>query len=239
MIDPAQMIFICGFTRGGTTWLRNCVGTHPDICEIKKELALFRNTNTRKEVIRKMTRHECASCKYYIEKSPSNARHLPKALTLLSEAKYLFIVRDPRDAFISHKRSTEPWTNGSNSTVQGCLGKLEAYYRGYAAVQDYRQVFLVRYEDLQMRFSATLAEVFGFLEVPSNAGMIADSYRENSFLARTGRMPGDEVRSAHRRKGIMGDWRNHLDDAEATWIRQNEFWQKFMDDYSYVWDGAP
>lgn len=238
MIDPAQMFFICGFARGGTTWLRNCVGSHPDIFEIKRELALFRHHDNRRDIVRSMSRYECAACKYYVEKSPSNAPFLPKALKLLPEAKYLFIIRDPRDAFVSHKRSTEPWTSGSNSTVQGCLGKLEAYYRGYEAIEDSHQVLLVRYEDLHVRFAATLAEVFGFLGVPSKASVIANSHLQNSFCAKTGgRMRGTEVRSAHRRKGIVGDWRNHLDSGEASWIRRDEFWQKFMDEHGYTWDG--
>ena len=182
MIDAARLIFIGGFPRGGTTWLRNCIGTHPDIIEIIGELALFRRHNNREDIVRAMTRHECAGASTYVEKSPSTARFLPKALELLPEAKFLFIIRDPRDAFVSHNRSTEPWTEGSNSTVEGCLGSLEAHYRGYEAVKADRHVFLVRYEDLQTRFAATLANVFGFLEVPSDASLISDSYRKNIFL---------------------------------------------------------
>ena len=123
-------------------------------------------------------------------------------------------------------------------TVSGCLGKLEAYYRGYEAVKDNHQVLLVKYEDLHVRFASTLAEVFAFLGVPGRASVMAKSYVQSSFFVRTGgRMRGREVRSAHRRKGSMGDWRNHLGSGEASWIRHSEFWQKFMDDYGYTWDG--
>ena len=236
MILPERMVFICGFSRGGTAWLRNCIGVHPDIHEIIGELALFRDFGTREAIIREMSKHQCCpSCSsHYIEKSPGNSPHLPKALKLLPEAKYLFIIRDPRDAFVSHRRATAAWTEGANNTVQGCLGRLEKYYRGYESVRGNRQVFLARYEDLHLRFDTTLTALFDFIGVPSGPDLIAQSFKRNSFFTRTGRMPGDEVRSDHRRKGIIGDWRNHLDSKEASWIRHSDFWRTFMAEHGYV-----
>lgn len=184
------------------------------------------------------SRCECASCTYFIEKSPSNALRLPEAVKLLPQAAYLFIIRDPRDAFISHKRSTEPWTQGDNGTVGGCLDRLEAYYRAYESVQGSRQLFLTRYENLHLRFDTALAEIFRFLQVPASPELMANGRRENGFIARTGRVPGDKVRSAHRRKGITGDWRNQLDSEEADWLRQSVFWRSFMEQYGYEWHAA-
>ncbi|MCH7526155.1 MAG: sulfotransferase [Planctomycetes bacterium] len=44
MINPfiSNMIFICGFTRGGTSWLRRTLCNHPDLTIVPGEVVFSR-----------------------------------------------------------------------------------------------------------------------------------------------------------------------------------------------------
>src|SRR5678816_3694929 len=107
-MDMSRMIFVTGFARGGTTWLRNSIGTHPQISRIGSELVLFRehagDRAAMEKVIDEKVRDQELPGPYFVEKSPANAPHIDEAVKLLPESKFVFIIRDPRDVFISHKR---------------------------------------------------------------------------------------------------------------------------------------
>jgi hypothetical protein len=135
-----RMVFVTGFARGGTSWLRNCLAFHPDIAKIPVEMVLFREHGSNTQAIENEI--EAALEKYHLDaphfvnKAPANAPFVGKACRLFPETKFIFIIRDPRDVFVSHKRGNQKWMRGANSTIQGCLEKTEKYFKEYAEDKD-------------------------------------------------------------------------------------------------------
>jgi len=80
----------------------------------------------------------------------------------------------------------------------------------------------MRFEDLKRDFHGHLSDSL------ISAGMTLDGLdlqeieRATSFETRSGgRKPGEAKDTSHRRKGIVGDWKNHFDsDLTASYTRQ-------------------
>ncbi|MAE65577.1 MAG: hypothetical protein CMJ18_15015 [Phycisphaeraceae bacterium] len=74
-----------------------------------------------------------------------------------------------------------------------------------------RHVHFVSYEQLRDDAAAAMTACLEALgEAPVDAPRVADTIRRHEFAAQTGRAPGDEDRNDFRRKGIVGDWKNHF-----------------------------
>lgn len=239
-MDMSKMIFVTGFARGGTTWLRNCIGTHPEISRVGSELVLFRDhagdRAAMERIIREKITEQGLTARMFVEKSPANAPHIDEAVRLLPESKFLFIIRDPRDVFISHKRGTRAWMGGVNKRVDGCMKKIQQYYEGFQRAQGAANLMLVRYEDLHQDFYAVMERIFEFVGVEASQSVLDECYEENSFWAVASR--NIERRDEAERKGVVGDWVNFLEPSEAKWFKKNAYWTGFMQQYGYDWEPA-
>ncbi|MGH8468020.1 MAG: sulfotransferase family protein [Gammaproteobacteria bacterium] len=247
-----KLIFVTGFARGGTSWVRDCIASHPDITQIPHEMVLFRTLNNyeasaldnrnlvldlRSQIsddLRQTVAKLDGSSHYFVNKAPANAPYLGKAARLIPEAKFIFVVRDPRDVLISHQRGNQEWMRGSNSTVEGCMKKCRKYFSGYSDAAELPSVLLVKYEDLHQAFIETLSHVFHFIGVYSDADLIAGILNKNNFLNATGRRTED--RNAAQRKGVIGDWVNHLSAPDAAYFKGDDYWSGFMQRFGYGWD---
>jgi len=237
-MDMSNMIFVTGFARGGTTWLRNSIASHPLISRIGSELVLFRDhagdRSAMERIIQEKIEQQRLEGPYFVEKSPANAPHIDMAVKLLPEAKFIFIIRDPRDVFISHKRGTRQWMGGFNKRVDGCMKKIQRYYEGYSSAQVAPNLMMVRYEDLHQDFHATMERIFEFVGVEAGPDILDECYEQNNFWNVASR--NIERRDEAERKGVVGDWVNFLEPAEANWFKKNPFWTGFMRQYGYGWE---
>ena len=184
----SKMIFVTGFARGGTSWLRDCIAAHPDIAKIPGEMVLFRDIKDRESIeqaIEEAILQNNLNAPFYVNKAPANAPYIGKACRLFPDAKFIFIIRDPRDVFISHKRGEQKWMGGKNSIVVGCMHKIEKYYNGYIEASDSDNVLLVRYEDLHQNFIDTMMKVYKFIGVDNSPLIIQDVFRKTNFIAVT------------------------------------------------------
>jgi hypothetical protein len=152
--------------------------------------------------------------------------------------KAFFITRDPRDVLVSwyfSSKFSHPLIGDLGrvrrdlnrlSEEDGLLYSLE-YLQAFGLFASQRSwvdadakdenVLLLRYEDLTGCRSASLFErLFQHCDarVPkSDIQAIVESYR---FERRSGRRPGEEDPTAHLRKGVPGDWRNHFSNRVST-----------------------
>lgn len=74
----------------------------------------------------------------------------------------------------------------------------------------------VSYEQLHEAPEACLESAFRFLGVNADASIVQQCIEEASFKKLSGREPGQEEKTSFFRKGIVGDWKNHLDVADTA-----------------------
>lgn len=228
------MIFITGFARGGTSWLRDCIAFHPDVKAIPHEMVIFNDRSDRQQIeseVQKAIADNDLSSPRFVNKAPANAPNINNACSMFPESKFLFIIRDPRDVFVSHKRGAKAWMGGRNSTVKGCMKKIGLYWQGYESAAQQPNIKIVRYEDLHQSFATTLKDIYKFLELPYDAELIQKAFESLNFQAQAGRRQED--RNAARRKGVIGDWANFLSTKELDFYKTNSFWKDFLEQQQY------
>jgi hypothetical protein len=68
---------------------------------------------------------------------------------------------------------------------------------------------------MKERPEAELGRLLSFLGLPSDERVVRGCVERADFRTLAGREPGQEAASYYR-KGIVGDWRNHLSHAAAA-----------------------
>ncbi len=147
--------------------------------------------------------------------------HIPlKTMELLPKATFIHIIRDPRDRAVSmlyHAKVRDPDFN--RDTLACAADWTNAVMQArVSAKQNNVRYHELRYEDLLDRPNDTATAVFKFLGVDTShvpACINAASFEKLSG----GRKPGQEDQAAFYRKGVKGDWRNHMDgELEARFV---------------------
>ncbi len=217
--------------------MRDIVASHLEVESLPQELVLFRDFEERKSIENIL----CSEIQAYgitadcvVNKAPANAPYIDRACSLFTEAKFLFIIRDPRDVLVSHQRGTATWMRGANSTAEGCMRKLRNYYEGYLRAKRNRNIMLLSYEQLYQDFFSTVRDIFEFIQIPSTEFILQKCFDENNFWNIATRHR--ERRDASRRKGVVGDWVNYLKKEELQWFQDSLWWSNFLDDYGYAWE---
>lgn len=156
------------------------------------------------------------------DKTPQHTQSMDMLAQMYPDAKFIHIIRDPRDA------ATSGWHHfgaDSNRDQQDYL----AYFIQQvwpAAINAARgsarrlggMYMEVRYEDLHGAEAQTTAKCLEFLGVDGSAGAVEACMKAGSFKERSGgRERGQEDAKNFYRRGIIGDWANHLTpEAAAT-----------------------
>jgi hypothetical protein len=177
------------------------------------------------------------------ERTPDNIRHFSELHILFPTAKFVQIIRDGRDCAVSgwfhNLRVSRDWAMQN-------FGSLEAYASKFARIwaselataQEFTdghpdRIRQIRYEDLVTNTERILAGIFEFLGVEASNTVLVHCRAEASFAKlSSGRSPGEENRSSFFRKGVPGDWRNHLsDEANERFRDQAGTW---LDRFGYT-----
>lgn len=154
------------------------------------------------------------------ERSPVNSANFRLLHQMLPEARFVHLVRDPRDVAVSM------WFHGQRvnpveaSRQYGSIGKLmlslienwKASLQSIrSAATDYPDLYLeIRYENLKSGPRA-LQETFAFLGVDNSTPVVEACIEQCRFSKLSGgRRQGEENRQSHFRKGVVGDWQNHV-----------------------------
>ncbi|WP_169567958.1 sulfotransferase domain-containing protein [Sneathiella limimaris] len=234
-------IFLCGFARGGTTWARRVIAAHPEIFEVPGQVE-FHNAKqgvTAELMQNRLQQIEVGEAGFYphgkrfITKSPANSVVLKDILLASPKSQYIYIVRDPRDVLISYQRTGAQWTD-QQSSFDAAMTRTRHYFQGYEAVKGHQSLFEFTYEDLHQNFSITTSKIFEFLGVRTTNEIIETCLLNTEFGAATGRK--HEEKKSHMRKGVVGDWANHLTFADAERFKSDPFWVRMMEEYGYNWE---
>lgn len=158
-------------------------------------------------------------------KDPELGLYMTSTAAMFPKASYIHLVRDPRDVAVSawgHTARTDSrFTETPPDLRQMAMKTAESwatYVRGVdrAVAAAGLACHRLRYEDLLASPAEALAGVFGFLGVSTDATVVAACVESASFeRASGGRARGQEDAGSFYRKGVAGDWRTHLDEADS------------------------
>ncbi len=166
------------------------------------------------------------------EKTPENARALDFLATTLPGSKFIHIIRDGRDAAVStwavndHRGRQEQLTKFPTFTLFA-ENFAETWSANVTRMRDFgtanpERYLELRYEDLHREPEPIVRALFEFLGVDAGDAVVTECIDAASFERLTGgRKRGQEQAGAQMRKGVIGDWRNHFDEAaQATFHKQ-------------------
>lgn len=157
-----------------------------------------------------------ASVRVVGDKTPQHTISIPLLDQLCPGAKFIHIIRDPRDVatsawfhFGQHDRRpfeeyikhfmTEVWpVNVGNARQHGPKLGPSRYVE-------------LRYEDLRQDEHGNARRLLEFLSVEADDGVVAACVEAASFKKLSGgRAPGQKDNKSFFRSGTSGDWRNHI-----------------------------
>lgn len=179
------------------------------------------------------------------DKTPRYVLDLASLHRLFPAARFINIVRDPRDVAVSHRYHA--WRSGGSDalTPGGALRRellgISAgdWVRAVEPVEAFAaahpgRVLTVRYEDLLARTAQEAQALFAFLGVAADPGVAARAAAETDFAAQSGRQPGLEDPRAFLRRGVAGDWIEKLEPDEIEAVEA--VCGALMDHYGYAPD---
>lgn len=156
------------------------------------------------------------------EKTPDNIGYMPLLAAIFPNAKFIHVIRDPRDCAISSWFFQTSNLDRNKALKQTFEEHVLAFARfwdhnigqgrkaGIELDQRYIELF---YEDLASNLDAQIRKAAYFLDLDTSAGTIDQCAKCSTFERQSGgRKPGHEDRKSFVRKGIAGDWKNHLSD---------------------------
>ena len=163
------------------------------------------------------------------ESSPAYIFHLDFIDSFYSGIKKLCIIRDPKDKIVSWHFSNI--RKGKKMEMAISDEFILDYYRKritkeYGSLLAYKgKVHCFTYERLTNNPKEVISGILKYLEVRIDEEPIEDMINNASFQklnaidsGAIGRARGEESTKSHYRKGIIGDWKNHLTIEQAKLV---------------------
>ncbi len=170
--------------------------------------------------------------------------NLPLFLQMFPEARYLCIVRDPRDSILSswhhNLRVEKAFLERAVSLENWADSRSVAWQSSMKQIRDSREnpslagrLEFVRYEDQVAEPLSEIARVFKFLGVPADEAEIARVAEATSFRRVTGSKESEaDSKNPFFRKGKAGSWKDELPEHCVQSIVNNA--QDMMKHFRYV-----
>ena len=154
-----------------------------------------------------------SSSRVWGDKSPLNTNFIKYIYPEFSDAKYIFLIRDPRDVALSYRKYL-----GADSFRFG-IWKWKDSIRSYDYLSKKTDVLLVKYEDLVECPDNELSKVTNFLNLSKDDSMSTSKVSADKM--------GVEKDSHHQnlRKPIssrsVGKWKDELSDKDLSYFTKN------------------
>lgn len=222
-----NLLFIAGLPKSGTTWLEKMVASYPGFHELlipdvaAYELATggSHDYDLPTDIFSRFKQMLVVS-KMHVHGSPHNVNLLHDA-----NVRYVVLYRDLRDVAISYYfyvRQT-PWhpeypiyaslslSEGLQTFAERTLLPFAAWVCSWHQNHDPTMSLLLRYEELleaPINVMTQVAQHFELDSAPETIEKIVQTHRFERLSG--GRKQGRQSQNSFFRKGVAGDWQNHL-----------------------------
>jgi len=200
------------------------------------DLVLYEGKVSKKELYDKFIQRYNELCdskrgtkKLVGESTPAYIFHLDFIDSFYPGIKKLCIMRDPKDKIISwhynniRKGRKAEMTISDEFILDYCQKRITKEYGSLLAYKG--KVHCFTYERLTNNAKEVISGILKYLEVRIDEELIGDMINNASFQKLTaidsgavGRARGEESIKSHYRKGIIGDWNNHLTVEQAKLV---------------------
>ncbi len=161
------------------------------------------------------------------EKTPDNGRHFQRLQLLFPGARFIYVIRDIRDVIVSgwffnlnvnadSFRQHFPSIADYAALMAGVWHDEVVEALKFVATHESQSMFL-RYEDMRLDPQGETRNLYQFLGAENSDSFVQAGIGQTDFSRLSGgRRHGEENRQSFYRKGVVGDWRNHLDDRTVA-----------------------
>lgn len=159
--------------------------------------------------------------RFLVEKTPTHLLGMKMISEVFPRARFIHVVRDGRDVAVSLRAAAESWNPGfAVSTGRLFTKQAETWSRQVRQISkngaELGDRYLeIRYEDIQRAPVEALSRMYDFCGIPYDSAIVTEIVEANSFS----RYKSGE--DAFRRKGQVGDWRNHFTLLSAALFARN------------------
>lgn len=155
----------------------------------------------------------------WVEKTPGNEFKTDSIVEHLPSAKFIHIVRDPRENFASIKRlyRTRKWTWDARGTARSLSESFDAAVKNREKLGG-NNYLIVRYEDLTSAPSKIMESVVEFLGIDWDDSLLTPTV--NTQLAKANTMYKDRQVTGVVRRSTHDKWRQELSLFEQGLIHQ-------------------
>lgn len=133
---------------------------------------------------------------------------------------YFFLKHDPEVRIRRHSYSRFKPTESIDKWIRKYKFKyLMDDYKKYKDIQKDSNIFTTTFREMKKNLREVILDICDFLKI--NPHNIDNIIKKNSFKYQTrGRKPGNEKESDFRRKGVVGDYKNHLTEKDIKYIKE-------------------
>ncbi len=170
-----------------------------------------------------------AQSKLIGDKQPLFPRNTGLIFDIFPDARFIHVIRDPRDVLVSFQHYSKTFHPEAAELETTRAARREHARQWASLVRTIRNKALqsgisykeIQYEQLLRDPAALLSKTADYLGGDSDPEIIASCVERASFKKLSGgRKPGNEDRSSFFRKGVAGDWRNHMTDEDSEAMRE-------------------
>lgn len=250
---PNPVLFVAGLPKSGTTWLESMLasfpGYHdvliPEAIDYERRHGGSHDYDIPADMFDRF-RDMLVITKMHVHGSKHNAAVLQRA-----QVPYLVMYRDLRDVAVSYVfyvRRT-PWhpehphyknltpAQGLDRFADTLLPAYVEWVRSWHANRDPARSIELRYEQLLAAPKDRMQDVANFFGLNPEPGVIENIIDANSFERMSaGRMNERQQNQSFFRKGVAGDWRNHLEGDLKTKFKN--VLRDFLIEFGYEKDDA-